>query len=157
MKRLILMRHAKSDWSAPGRSDHDRPLNQRGRLAAPLMGAWLAEQEWLIDHALISSALRTQQTWARLCPLLPNAVSTKTRPDLYECRPQDIAAAVAQTDAQLNTLLVVGHNPSTQAYAHMLCGRQLRFATAAIGVFELADWSAARGDLVAYEEPKMLV
>ncbi|MEL7089640.1 MAG: histidine phosphatase family protein, partial [Planctomycetota bacterium] len=57
-RTLILMRHAKSSWDDPGLTDHDRPLNRRGRLAAPLMAAWLAEIDAAPDHALVSSAIR---------------------------------------------------------------------------------------------------
>ncbi|MEE3099475.1 MAG: histidine phosphatase family protein, partial [Pseudomonadota bacterium] len=64
MHRLVLMRHAKSDWGDPGLGDHDRPLNDRGRRAAPRMGAWLAAQGAFPDAALLSSARRVQETWA---------------------------------------------------------------------------------------------
>ena len=52
MKRLILMRHAKSDWNHPGLADHDRPLNKRGRKAAPAMGAWLTADRALVEKAV---------------------------------------------------------------------------------------------------------
>jgi phosphohistidine phosphatase len=60
--RLILSRHAKSGWDDPDLSDHDRPLNARGRGDAPKVGAWLRAKGYLPDAALVSSARRTQET-----------------------------------------------------------------------------------------------
>ncbi|WP_204322083.1 histidine phosphatase family protein, partial [Streptococcus pneumoniae] len=63
MHRLILLRHAKSDWPE-GVADHERPLNGRGRRAAPLMGEAMVERGYVPERALVSSAKRTQETWA---------------------------------------------------------------------------------------------
>ncbi|MBL4558811.1 MAG: histidine phosphatase family protein [Rhodobacteraceae bacterium] len=65
------MRHAKSDWGDPTRADHDRPLNRRGRRAAPLIGRWLAAQGAIPDAVLTSSARRTRETWDRMAPAFP--------------------------------------------------------------------------------------
>ena len=66
MRRLILMRHAKSSWADPGQRDFDRPLNARGVRSAPLLGAWLRERGHVPDAALVSTARRTRETWAGL-------------------------------------------------------------------------------------------
>ena len=62
MLRLILMRHAKSDWSYAGLDDHARPLNKRGRTSAAALGNWLRHNEYIPDHVLCSSAERTGET-----------------------------------------------------------------------------------------------
>jgi phosphohistidine phosphatase len=62
-RTLILIRHTKSDWDDSGLDDHDRPLNDRGRLSAPRIGAWLAEQGFEPDAVLCSTARRTRETW----------------------------------------------------------------------------------------------
>src|SRR5210317_1055809 len=62
MRRLILMRHAKSDWSHAGMTDHDRPLNNRGIASAAALGNWLRDKGYLPDQVLSSSAERTGQT-----------------------------------------------------------------------------------------------
>jgi phosphohistidine phosphatase len=64
MRRLILMRHAKSSWADPGQRDLDRPLNKRGRHAAGALGAWLKRRGYAPGHALVSTARRAQETWA---------------------------------------------------------------------------------------------
>ena len=61
MRRLMLLRHAKSNWPA-GVADRDRPLAARGREAAPLIGGYLAEELLLPDLVLISPARRTVET-----------------------------------------------------------------------------------------------
>ena len=65
-RRLILMRHAKSDWDDPLLSDHDRPLNKRGRKSATALGHWLKSENQLPDQILCSSAERTVETCTRL-------------------------------------------------------------------------------------------
>ena len=63
MRRLLLLRHAKSSWSEPGASDHDRPLNRRGQEAAPRIGAYLARHRLIPDRVLCSTARRARETW----------------------------------------------------------------------------------------------
>jgi len=107
MKRLILMRHAKSDWSGGAITDHDRPLNARGRAAAKKLGEWLHTQNILPDHVLTSSAARTQETLALLS--LDPKTPTDVARDLYLATQTQILKAVQQ--AQGDTVLVIGHNP----------------------------------------------
>ncbi len=66
MRRLLLLRHAKSSWSDPTARDHERPLNDRGRRAAPLVGDYLRREDLVPDLVLCSSARRTCETLARL-------------------------------------------------------------------------------------------
>jgi len=109
MKTLILMRHAKSDWSEPGQRDKDRPLNPRGRAAAPKMAAWLRDQGAVPDAALVSGAVRTRETWG----LLGFDCAPNFRDDLYLADPDTILAAIcAAPDCE--TLLVLGHNPGME-------------------------------------------
>src|ERR1700753_1071269 len=63
MRRLLLLRHAKSSWSEPGASDHQRPLNRRGQEAAPRIGAYLKRHKLVPDRVLCSTARRTRETW----------------------------------------------------------------------------------------------
>lgn len=165
-RRLVLMRHAKSDWSTAGRPDHGRPLNLRGRLAAPLMAAYLAEQPFAIDCALVSDAVRTQETWARMRPLLPDGPEPRLEPQMYEAPPDALLAALRAAPDAAQTVLMIGHNPGMETFAAMLTApgsaRPGRFPTAALAVFHAAlpSWAeagAGRFGLEAYEEPKGLV
>lgn len=165
--RLALLRHAKSDWSAPGQPDHERPLSLRGRLAAPLMGAWLAEQPWRIDLAMVSTAVRAQETWTRLSPLLPEKPVVWSEKDLYHAAPDEMMRILRSAPSDAETVLMIGHNPGLEDFANTLtspvAGEAVGdFPTAAIGVFRLEAKSWGKADfgrfaLEAYEKPKTLV
>ena len=93
MRRLILMRHAKSDWSH-GTSDHDRPLNPRGRGAAEALGNWLRTEGLLPDAVLCSTAARTRETCALLN--LPESCAVEHLRQLYLAEPSEIIANLRQ-------------------------------------------------------------
>ena len=116
MKRLILMRHAKSDWSAGAGSDHDRPLNARGVAAAQALGDWLRAQDLLPDQVLSSSSKRTGQTFIGL-GLADDTPTTFTR-DLYLATHNDLLAALRQATG--NVVLMLGHNPGISITAAQL-------------------------------------
>ena len=159
MKRLILMRHAKSDWSHPGRSDHDRPLNRRGVKAAPAMGAWLIARGYAPDLALVSSAARTQETF-RLSGLTCPAVTEAT---LYNARAEAILKAVQGADETARTLIVIGHQPGMQEVANRLLPEWEvdEYPTAKVAILEIPaptwfelGWGDAK--LIVEMAPKLL-
>lgn len=161
--RLILMRHAKSDWDNPLDTDHQRPLNPRGRRAAPLMGQWLAAQGYLPDQALVSDATRTRQTWEAVAAELPAAVPATFLPALYLAGPAKMRRVLAQTNAA--TVLMIGHNPGIAEFAaHLLDSPPqnpdfARYPTGAtlIAEFDSADWGQiGTGRLVAFNTPRTL-
>jgi phosphohistidine phosphatase len=118
--RLLLLRHAKSSWADPGTRDHERPLNERGRAAADRMGRHLHTAGLVPDLALCSSARRTCETLARLD--LPATVGIAVDPDLYLADPDTVLDRIRAVDEAVTTLLVVGHNPTTQELALDLAG-----------------------------------
>jgi phosphohistidine phosphatase len=69
-RRLLIMRHAKSDWGTPGEPDFDRPLAKRGQRDAPRMGEWLRAQGLVPDLVLASPARRAQETASKVCKVL---------------------------------------------------------------------------------------
>jgi phosphohistidine phosphatase len=153
MRRLMLLRHAKSDWSAPGRPDRERTLSPRGERAAPLMGRYLAEHDLVPQHAIVSIATRTRQTWQLLGKAVADGPSVTFDDRIYEAAPIDILSAIADAPAAAENLLVVGHNPGLQSLALALAGsgaskarRSLaeKFPTAALAVldFDLPDWKS---------------
>ena len=152
MKQLLLLRHAKSSWNDPGLDDFDRPLAERGVKAARLMGRELAARDWLPDLALVSSALRSRDTWrlvAAELPVHPRAAFAET---LYDASAADILSQIRKTDGSSGCLVVIGHNPGLEELATQLAGpgseakarKRLdeKFPTAALArfVFE-GDWS----------------
>ena len=113
--RLILTRHAKSDWDDPLQTDHQRGLNLRGQRAAPLIGRWLVDQGYLPQAALVSDATRTQQTWALLSAELPHPMPVRFVPALYHASPDTMLRTLRSADAQ--TVIMIGHNPGIAAFA----------------------------------------
>ena len=171
-RRLVLFRHAKSDWSNPSLPDEERPLAPRGLRDAPRMGAWLAEHGIVPDRALVSPARRAQQTWELARRKLGVEVPAETVELLYafgDYRPLMEAARRYGREAQ--TLMLVGHNEAMHDLAETLAQtgdeeqlKRLRkkFPTAAVAVIDLPtdDWQALSpatpGRLVHYVRPKEL-
>lgn len=146
MKTLILMRHAKSSWAEPGMADHDRPLNKRGKRAAPVMARWIVEHGLVPQVVLCSSAKRTRQTVKRMREAAPDLPEPVIEPELYESGSDDMRAALARLLADCRTAMIVAHEPGVSETLSRLTGREFGpFATAAIAVLELdiASWGAA--------------
>ena len=166
MRRLILLRHAKSDRPA-GVPDRERPLNGRGRRAAPAVGAHLAGEGLAPDLALVSPARRTQETWEAVAAVL-GGPQARTVPEIYEAPWKDILAAVRAAPDEAATLMVVGHNPGVGDLAGALAGEGPRkllsrlaseFPTAAYAVidFDAETWAAlepGRGRLDRFVRPR---
>lgn len=143
MKTLLLMRHAKSDWNQPGLSDHDRPLNDRGRRAAPQMAHKLCESGLQVDIILASSAVRVQETVELLQQHWSPPVEVLTRPALYLASAQQIMAEVQCLHDTWRSALVVAHNPGLAALVSQLANQDLEMPTAAVAVFQfnVDQWS----------------
>lgn len=165
----MLLRHAKSAWPE-GLPDKERPLAERGLKAAPLMGDYMARQGLLPDLALVSTARRTQETWALLRSRLPKPVTARDCAEIYETSAADILELVASVDPACRNLLVVGHNPALQELALVLTRSSNshardklaeKYPTAALAVldFEMTDWDGlapATGQLERFVTPRSL-
>ena len=154
MKTLLLMRHAKNDWNRPGLSDHDRPLNDRGRRAAPQMAHKLCESGLQVDIILASSAVRAQETVELLQQHWSPTVEVLTRSALYLASPQQIMAEVQCLHDSWHSALVVAHNPGLAALVSQLAKQDLEMPTAAVAVFQfnVDRWSKILTD----GAPKMI-
>jgi phosphohistidine phosphatase len=119
MATLLLLRHAKSAWP-PGVPDHLRPLNERGLRDAPAAGRMLAERPH-VDLALVSPAVRTEQTFDLAVAELPARPPMRTDERIYEAQVADLLDVIAQTDDSVRRLLLVGHNSSIEMLAWHLC------------------------------------
>lgn len=108
---LILIRHAKSDWDDPRLSDHQRPLNARGRRAAPRIGAWLDRMGICPQEALVSDAMRTRETWSCITTTLPGAPEPTLSRGLYLAGPAAMLTHLHRANRPVVAL--VGHNPGT--------------------------------------------
>lgn len=122
MKRLLLLRHAKSSWKAPDLADFDRPLNKRGQKAAARMGRFLADEGLLPDSVLCSAARRAQDTWKLAQDALGYDIATKTYRSLYLASPARLLAVIRRQPAELGTIMLVGHNPGIGTLVRRLAG-----------------------------------
>ena len=119
--RLILTRHAKSSWDDPLMSDHDRPLNERGKAAAVDLGTWLASRGYLPEQVLCSDAQRTWETWSMIAAQLPTKPVLDLKPSLYHAS-ADVMLAVLR-HAAAGVVMMVGHNPGIAEFAHRIVSR----------------------------------
>jgi len=136
MKRLIIMRHAKSSWKSGAPTDHQRPLNKRGRRAAPLVGARLYELGWVPDLVITSDAERTRETWQHMRTEFPQTVEERLNSDFYHGGLADIASACTRLTEDTSTLLVLGHNPGWEDAASRLSRQWVRMTTANAALLE---------------------
>ena len=119
MRRLFLLRHAKSDH-APAMRDHDRVLNSRGREDAPKVGAYMARHGIRPDRAVCSTAARARETWALMAQAFDKPPPVVFEPRLYEASPEPIIAVLRTTPATVHTLIIVAHNPGLHQVANEL-------------------------------------
>ena len=163
MKRLIIMRHCKSDWKSGAQSDHDRPLNPRGQRSAAALGQWLRDKGHLPDAVICSSATRTRETLQGLA--LPDGTAQTVTRDLYLAEPWEMLELLR--GAQGSTVLMIGHNPGCAALASELVSDWPahpdfpRYPTGATLVldFDVASWAkveTTRGTTVDFVVPRDL-
>lgn len=169
MRRLILLRHTKSDWPK-GVADHERPLAKRGRRAGPAMGSYMAEAGLKPDRAIVSTAARTQETWALAHPAFATAIPKIDERRIYEAPVSRLLTVVREAPDDVRTLLLVGHNPGLADLAATLIGTgaasdlaRLRdkYPTGGLAVidFDLASWAdvaAGAGSLERFVTPRSL-
>lgn len=121
MKTIILVRHAKSDWSHEGLSDEERPLNERGKKDAPEMAKRLAKKGLKIDAFVSSPAKRAKKTARYFAEEFGVAKDdVKIENSLYGAGPQQFAQVVASLKEDLNTVALFSHNPGITDYANSL-------------------------------------
>ncbi|MEO1029603.1 MAG: histidine phosphatase family protein [Pseudomonadota bacterium] len=115
MRRLIIMRHAKTERWFEGINDAARALTDRGKEDSVLIAGKLREMRWVPDHALISTARRAIETWSRMKPVFPETPSTKLD-DLYLA---DVSTLLDVIENQFKgeTVLLIGHNPGLHELA----------------------------------------
>lgn len=161
MKRLLLLRHAKSSWDDPRLADFDRPLNERGLHAAPLMGRFIRRQKIRPDLVLSSPAERTRRTAALVLEAAQLETPTRYDERIYEATPAHLLEMVSQADEETTEILVVGHNPGMEGLLELLTGERRRMPTAALARISLdvEKWSKVRegaGRLELHVRPKDL-
>ncbi|MEH6470069.1 MAG: histidine phosphatase family protein [Halopseudomonas sp.] len=114
MKRLILIRHAKSSWKQPQLSDHERPLNKRGKRSIELMRQHLAKQPPKLEMLYSSSATRALTTAVGLADAVSIDGQVEIADTLYDFDWQPIWRFLSHQPDALCSLALVGHNPALQ-------------------------------------------
>jgi phosphohistidine phosphatase len=162
VKRILLLRHGKSDWDAGHQTDHDRPLNSRGEAAARLMGRFLAAIDELPDLVVSSSAVRALTT-ARLAADAGRwGCEVRVAPELYDASPAAVLEEIRAVDDGLDTVLLAGHEPTfSQLAGTLVGGAAIRLPTAALACIDVprSRWRAVElgtGTLIWLVTPKLL-
>jgi phosphohistidine phosphatase len=158
------MRHAKSDWSDSSLADFDRPLNSRGKKAAPFMGNELLKRKKIPDLIISSPANRAKSTAKKVAEAVGYKNEIQFEKDFYFGYIDEIIEILKRTDNQNNTILIFGHNPTFESLVSVLSenSRYVRMPTAAVAsiLFEIDDWSALKkntGKLEWLISPKELM
>jgi len=169
MRRLLLLRHAKTERPGSGERDRERKLTKRGRADAPLVGAYMARHGLIPDLALVSPATRAMETWTLLAKALGKEPRVVKDERIYNAEVETLIGIVRETrDAR--ALLLVGHNPGLHDLALRLIAsgdvamRELvseKLPTSGLVVIDLAfdDWSklhAGAGGFERFVTPRLI-
>ena len=146
MRTLYLLRHAKSSWKDPGLQDFDRPLNGRGREAAPLVGKFIRGRKLRVDLIVSSPAERARQTAALVKESARLSAEVLYDERVYEADAARLVEVVAQADESADALMLVGHNPGLEELLTFLTGESRRMQTAALAcvALDVEKWGKTR-------------
>ena len=174
MKTVFLLRHAKSDWADEGRKDHERPLSERGKKAAPQMAAYIKSKKYRPDIVLCSTARRTVETFDALKDVLGDDLMVRFEDSIYLAEPHRLLERLTWLDDGVKSAMIIGHNPGMAQLAAQLSRspedsdeeklhKRMRekFSTGALAVIKIpinawADLKEGKGRLADFMRPKDL-
>jgi phosphohistidine phosphatase len=162
MKELLVLRHAKSDWSDPLTADIDRPLNDRGKRDSRRLGQLLRDEDLLPDVILTSPAKRARKTVERLTAAGSYAGKVKEESGFYPGGPDDYVRGLSGLQDKYQRVMVVGHNPGLESLLERLTGTDEVLPTAAIArvALPIDHWrdlkAETRGRLTGIWRPREL-
>ncbi|MGW0663823.1 SixA phosphatase family protein [Streptodolium elevatio] len=164
-RTLVVVRHAKADW--PDVPDHERPLADRGRQDAPQIGNWLVGQRVHPDHVVCSTAQRTRETWKLMGKVFDPKPHTSYDDRLYDASAQTLLYVVQETPDDVETLVLIGHNPGVATLVSALAGSsdgdaleraREKYATSGIALMRFegtwGDLNEKGAHLAAFETPR---
>ena len=131
------MRHAKSSWEYPDLSDHERPLNKRGRKAAVKIAKEIIRLDWIPDRLYSSDSTRTRETWARMDKHI-DGVEVEYSHKLYHSGVSRILKKIPD-EVDYRTIMILGHNPGCSEFLSYLCGDWHRMPTAATALLTIKN------------------
>lgn len=176
MRRLILLRHAKTERDSPSGQDRDRRLDPRGHEDIAVIAGYLAEHKLVPGLALVSPATRTRETWELLAPAFKPPPAVDFVGGLYGADASELLQIIRMAsgragDSDLKSIMVVAHNPGLHEFALGLSGNSTKTAdraalednlpTSGLAVikFSIDDWSEVsvrRGTLERFVSPRLL-
>lgn len=165
MKRLVLIRHAKSSWDDPSLDDFDRPLNARGKRDAPIMGKRLRDLKILPDKMISSPAKRAYSTCKRIAKELGfDKSQIEKQHAVYHADPKALLSVIQAIEERHETIFLFGHNPGLTEFVNMV-GKDINIENVpTCGVvgfeFDVNAWgnlSTQSGKLLFFDFPKKLL
>ena len=141
VRRLIVMRHAKSSWKDPNLDDHERPLNKRGRRDAPMVADAIFERGWVPELILVSSSKRTLQTLEGMSHRM-GKTPFEVRSGIYHATVIDLMVELEDM-LDNGTTMIIGHNPGSEILVNHLSGEwhTMPTATAVLLLHSGSSWS----------------
>lgn len=163
MRKLTLIRHAKSSWADPQMNDFDRPLNKRGERDLPQMAQRVRDEFHLVPDRLLTSgaqrALTTAEALADTLELPPEQF--RILPELYESCTATLLHVLQQQPDHYHHLMVVGHNPGLEELGYYLSHERLaKFPTSAVlhlhlSITRWSELAESCATLVLLDYPKL--
>ena len=162
MKSLLILRHAKSSWKELGLSDHDRPLNKRGRHDAPKMGRLIRKKKLKPQLIICSGAKRARETVELVTEACVYKHEILFSEALYAAGPEAYIKLLKELDDAYQRVMVVGHNPGLEELLERLTSEDQILPTAALARVELPikRWNelgdSVNGELIDLWAPRQL-
>jgi phosphohistidine phosphatase len=165
MKRLYLLRHAKSIRDDAGLADRDRPLAPRGKRASKVMANYLRDERIVPDLVLSSPSVRTQETLERVG--VGERSKVQIEDEIYGASEDDLLEVLRRVPDEVDSVMLIGHNPSLQALAVTLAGEgseisgmRQKFPTAGLATLDFdGGWrqlAPGVAELASFVRPKEL-
>ncbi len=161
MKRLYIIRHAKSSWKDSSLNDYDRPLSKRGKRDAPMMGERLLQLPVKADLVMSSPALRAAKTARKIAKAIDYPKKKiEYRKELYTDSENDVLNTIHSIDNRFDEVLMIGHNPAFTDVAETLSGATIdNIPTCGVFVMDhdVQSWDEIQpgtGHMVLFDYPK---
>jgi len=159
MKKLFIIRHAKSSWKDSSLDDFERPLNKRGRLNAPFMGSKLKEKNVVPDIIISSPAKRAKSTAEIIAKQVKYSKEILYKKDIYEVGESAIKKILKKLDNKISTLFIFGHNPDLEILVENYVSFDENIPTCGIVEIEFdckrwRDISSKNAKLISFDYPK---
>jgi Phosphohistidine phosphatase SixA len=162
LKKLLIIRHAKSDWNTSFISDFERPLNERGLRDAPLMGSFLKEKQHIPDLIISSGAKRAISTAKLVSKKLNYKGDIIVNNEIYNASADDIKNVINTIEEKYKTVFIFGHNPGLSHLVNDLTSQWIDIKTCCVTVldFTVKKWNHIIKDTAIFKEhysPKTII